>query len=110
MIDLFGRDLRTDLGAEYEAPIFLFQGAHDWQTPTTLVKPWFETLSAPYKSYVAFEDSAHIVINEEPGKFLVELVTHVRPFALPADDDGSVEPVNEQVPEGFTEDRPEADL
>ncbi len=82
MIDLFGRDLRKDLGTNFDVPIFMFQGEHDWQTPTSLVKPWFSTLSAPYKSYIPFEHSAHIVINEEPGKFLVELVTKVRPLAM----------------------------
>jgi len=82
MIDLFGRDLRIDFGAQFDVPLFIFQGEHDWQTPTTLVKPWFDRLEAPYKSYVAFEDSAHMIINEQPGKFLVELVTKVRPFAL----------------------------
>lgn len=82
MIDLFGRDLRTDLGNKFQIPIFIFQGAHDWQTPTSLVKPWFKTLEAPHKNYISFDDSAHIIINEEPGKFLMELVTKVRPLAV----------------------------
>jgi pimeloyl-ACP methyl ester carboxylesterase len=81
MIDLFGRDLERDLGYAFKVPIFVFQGEHDWQTPTTLVKPWFEKIVAPHKAYVAFADSAHIIITEEPGKFLHELVEKVRPFA-----------------------------
>ena len=81
MIDLFGRDLGRDLGYEFKVPIFVFQGEHDWQTPTTLVKPWFEKIVAPHKAYIAFADSAHIIITEEPGKFLHELVEKVRPFA-----------------------------
>ena len=82
MADLYGRDLRRDLGTEYQVPMFIFQGEHDWQTPTSLVRPWFETLSAPHKAYIPFEQSAHIVVNEEPGKFLYEMVNRVRPFAL----------------------------
>jgi len=82
MVDLYGRDLRTDLGSNYQVPMFIFQGEHDWQTPTTLVKRWFEKLQAPQKTYVSFENSAHIIVNEEPGKFLIELVTQVRPLAL----------------------------
>lgn len=82
MADLYGRDLRVDFGHDYDVPIFIFQGAHDWQTPTTLVVPWFAELTAPHKDYVSFENSAHMVINEEPGKFLVELVNRVRPYAM----------------------------
>ncbi len=82
MVDLFGKDLRVDFGNDYEVPVFIFQGKHDWQTPTTLVRPWFEGLVAPRKEYVGFEDSAHMLINEEPGKFLYELVNRVRPLAL----------------------------
>jgi len=82
MIDLHDKDLRAEFAFDYKVPMFIFQGEHDWQTPTTLVKPWFEKLNAPYKRYVAFDHSAHMLYTEEPGKFLVELVTQVRPFAL----------------------------
>ncbi len=84
MTDLYDLDIRKELGYQYQVPIFMFQGEHDWQTPTTLVKPWFSRLEAPYKEYIAFEDSAHVVIGEEPGKYLLELVTKVRPFAMSA--------------------------
>ncbi len=80
--DLQHRDFREQLGTDYKVPIFIFQGEHDWQTPTTLVRPWFDDITAPHKEYVAFEDSAHFVINEEAGKFLVTLVNRVRPFAV----------------------------
>jgi pimeloyl-ACP methyl ester carboxylesterase len=66
----------------FEVPIFIFQGEHDWQTPTSLVKPWFAKVEAPYKEYIAFEDSAHYVLPEEPGKYIHTLVSRVRPFAV----------------------------
>ena len=80
--DLYDRDFRTELGTNYKVPMFIFQGEHDWQTPTTLVKPWFAELTAPHKEYIAFEDSAHLVFTEEPGKYLFEMVNRVRPFAI----------------------------
>lgn len=80
--DLYNRDLRTDFGTDYAVPMFIFQGEHDWQTPTTLVKPWFESLSAPQKVYVSFEHSAHFVMNAESGKYLYELIDQVRPLAM----------------------------
>ena len=82
MKDLYNKDLRAELGYVFKVPIFIFQGEHDWQTPTTLVKPWFEKISAPHKSYIPFTNSAHMVFTEEPGKYLVEMVTKVRPVSL----------------------------
>ena len=78
--DLYDYDFRTEL--DYEVPMFVFQGEHDWQTATSLAKPWFAALRAPYKQYVAFEVSSHLVWPDEPGKYLYEMVKQVRPFAV----------------------------
>jgi pimeloyl-ACP methyl ester carboxylesterase len=67
---------------EFEVPIIIFQGEHDWQTPTTLVKEWFSKVKAPHKEYIAFEHSAHYVITEEPAKYIHSLISRVRPFAV----------------------------
>ena len=67
MDDLYGRDFRRDFDPEYKVPFFVFHGKHDWQTPVSLVKPWFEEISAPHKAYVEFEDSAHIIVNGRAG-------------------------------------------
>jgi pimeloyl-ACP methyl ester carboxylesterase len=66
----------------YEVPIFIFQGEHDWQTPTPLVKEWFPKVIAPHKEYISFKHSAHAIITEEPAKYIYTLVNRVRPFAL----------------------------
>ncbi|MCI5045097.1 MAG: alpha/beta hydrolase, partial [Aquisalinus sp.] len=84
--NLYGRDFRTQLGYDFDVPVILFQGEHDWQTPTTLAQDWFAEVNAPYKEYVAFEDSAHFVFNEEPGKYFFEMIETVRPFALEQND------------------------
>ena len=49
-----------------DVPVFLFQGDHDRNTPTELAREWFDNLSAPYKEYVPFHESAHSPIKEEP--------------------------------------------
>ena len=74
-------DLPNELGSSFEVPIFFFTGVHDYQTPVTLSDRWFDKINAPYKELVHFEESAHIIINEEPGKLLVALVNKVLPFA-----------------------------
>jgi len=74
-------DLPVQVGSEFEVPVFFFTGAHDHQTSVTLSDKWFSSLQAPYKELVHFDDSAHMVVNEEPGKFLIELVNKVLPYA-----------------------------
>jgi pimeloyl-ACP methyl ester carboxylesterase len=71
---------------EFEVPIIIFQGEHDWQTPNTLVKEWFSKVKAPHKEYIAFEHSAHYVITEEPAKYIHSLISRVRPFAVGTDE------------------------
>ena len=74
-------NLPEEIGSSFEVPVFFFTGRHDWQTPVSLSDQWFEKIDAPYKELLHFENSSHIVINEEPGKFLVALVEKVLPFA-----------------------------
>ena len=74
-------DLPTDVGSSFDVPVFFFTGNHDWQTPKVLSDNWFEEITAPYKELVCFEESSHVVVNEEPGKFLMALVNKVLPFA-----------------------------
>ena len=74
-------DLPTEIGSSFELPIFFFTGDHDWQTPKVLSDQWFEQIKAPHKELISFNESSHVVINEEPGKFLMALVNKVLPFA-----------------------------
>jgi pimeloyl-ACP methyl ester carboxylesterase len=75
------------LGVDYESitqfksPIFLFEGRHDWTVPYPLAATWYGRITAPMKQIVWFENSAHMPMLEEPGRFLLHLVTDVRPLA-----------------------------
>ncbi|MGO2745975.1 hypothetical protein [Microbacterium sp.] len=64
-----------------EVPIVLFLGRHDWTTATPPVERWIERVTAPSKDIVWFENSAHICMLDEPGKFLVSLVNLALPHA-----------------------------
>jgi proline iminopeptidase len=64
----------------FELPVFIFQCRHDRGTSSALVEKWFATIKAPSKKLVWFEDSAHMVYEEEPGKTLVSLVDQVLPL------------------------------
>jgi len=77
---LNGWRLERATGYRFEAPIVWVQGAHDWQTPTTLAQSAYPLLCAPWRAYETFPHSAHYVLTEEPGRFLKVLLD----YALPA--------------------------
>jgi len=89
---LLGFDARDQTA--FEVPMLQFLGRHDWTTPTGPVVRWLETVTAPSTHVVWFENSAHLCMFEEPGKFLVSLVTYALPHAVAAGDarkDGSAD-------------------
>ena len=66
---------------ELHCPVVLFLGKYDEFVPATLAAQWYEPLKAPSKRLVWFENSAHMMFLEEPGRVLVHLVEDVRPLA-----------------------------
>jgi pimeloyl-ACP methyl ester carboxylesterase len=57
-----------------EVPVHFFLGRHDFNTPSVLAAEYWETLAAPCKRLVWFEDSAHFPFLEEPERFRKEMV------------------------------------
>jgi proline iminopeptidase len=67
--------------ADFQCPIIIFAGRHDFTTPSEVTAAWLTHVRAPSKKLVWFEDSAHMMAVEEPGRVLVHLVEDVRPLA-----------------------------
>jgi proline iminopeptidase len=65
---------------DFRCPVFLFEGRHDLNVNADLAAQWFQTIKAPQKKLIWFEDSGHQVFEEEPGKTLVTLVDQVLPL------------------------------
>lgn len=65
----------------FRVPVVFLQGRHDRGTSSTILGEWYQTLQAPSKTLVWFEESAHMPFEEEPGKLLVSLVEKVLPLA-----------------------------
>jgi pimeloyl-ACP methyl ester carboxylesterase len=59
-----------------QVPVYFFLGRYDYNTPSELAAAYLQTLSAPSKKLVWFEESAHFPFLEEPAKFAAEM-THV---------------------------------
>ena len=75
----------------FECPVFLFNGMHDYSTSHEVAASWFERISAPAKQMFPFENSAHMMMQEQPGRFLMHLVNDIRPLAVRAGDAPPVE-------------------
>lgn len=76
---LSGWRAATAIGTRLEVPWVMMQGDWDWQTPTTSARVYFDSVCAPWKKWVSFQNSAHVVTLEEPGKTIVTLVNDVLP-------------------------------
>lgn len=66
---------------KFPIPVFMFMGRHDYTTPSEPTDLWLKNVKAPIKKGIWFENSAHLIPLEEPGKMLVILLADVRPLA-----------------------------
>ncbi len=56
-------------------------GRYDLMTTYAGARAWFDKATAPKKEFITFERSAHFIMFEEPGRFLLTLVNTVLPLA-----------------------------
>ncbi len=76
--DMSGVDFSTTTRVSF--PVIMFVGRHDLTTPAAVTERWLAALHAPSKRLVWFENSAHMMPIEEPGRTLVALVQDALPF------------------------------
>jgi proline iminopeptidase len=76
-----GAHMREDVNADwmreqpkFRLPIVLFLGRHDCNTPSTLAADYLDSVDAPMKRLVWFENSAHFPFWEESRRFTDEMV------------------------------------
>jgi pimeloyl-ACP methyl ester carboxylesterase len=77
---------------ELRCPLIIFAGSYDFDVNAQVAAEWFRKVKAPSKHFVWFENSAHLPMTEEPGKFLMSLVRYARPLAERADDSLPLKP------------------
>lgn len=77
--DFFQQDAK--LPRHFDVPVVFMMGRHDLHTPYSAAKRYFDSISAPSKEYVTFENSAHVPFLEEPGRFFEALMRYVLPRA-----------------------------
>jgi len=79
-------DVDFDKVTHFACPVLVYTGAHDYTTPHETAEKWFDDIQAPSKRLVTFADSAHMIMQEQPGRFLVHLVNDALPLAQKVDD------------------------
>lgn len=65
----------------FDIPIVIIGGRYDLMTTYAGARAWFDKATAPKKEFITFERSAHFIMFEEPGRFLLTLVNTVLPLA-----------------------------
>jgi proline iminopeptidase len=71
----------TKLGFDFREPIFFFEGRRDPYCRPSLIWDYAQTINAPQKEFVWFENSGHFPFFEEQQKFADQLVQRVLPLA-----------------------------
>lgn len=73
------------LGTEFEVPVFFFQGDLDFNTTTSVVRDYYDEITAPAKGFVAFPAGGHYAIFRVRIGFLEALLENVEPFVSPTE-------------------------
>jgi pimeloyl-ACP methyl ester carboxylesterase len=67
---------------ELEVPVYTLMGRYDYNWSAELAKKYFDTLKAPKKEFIWFENSAHAPNGEEPEKFNKIVIEKILPEAF----------------------------
>jgi len=62
---------------EWQIPVYILQGEHDYSTEVSVAKAYYDSLNAPIKKWYTFEDAWHIPIFQDPQKYRAIMETEV---------------------------------
>ncbi len=74
------------LGPDFRVPILFFEGRHDPYCRPSLIQEYSQTIKAPQKDLILFDNSGHFPFFEEKQKFAAELFQRVLPLAVDRED------------------------
>lgn len=58
-----------ETSTKFDIPIYFIEGRHDYNAPSSIANQYYESIKAPLKELIWFENSAHFPQWEEPEKF-----------------------------------------
>ena len=69
------------LGTRFEMPFLILHGDADLHTLPSLAERYLAAIDAPAKEFVRLPGAGHLAMIAQPGPYLTELLTRVRPLA-----------------------------
>ncbi len=66
--EVINANLLNDIDS-MQVPVYFFHGKHDYTTPYSVAKEFYNQLKAPQKEFFTFDNSAHSPVMEEVEKF-----------------------------------------
>jgi fermentation-respiration switch protein FrsA (DUF1100 family) len=66
--EVINKNLFNDIDS-MKIPVYIFQGKHDYQTPYSVAKEFYDQLNATHKEFFTFENAAHSPIIEDVEVF-----------------------------------------
>lgn len=81
MWDAVGATNFPETCTKFDVPYFVFDGVLDQNTPASLVQGWFDSIEAPQKELIWFEQSGHNPMGDEPEKFKTLLIDRLTAIA-----------------------------
>jgi len=69
------------LGFDFRVPVLFFEGRNDPYCPPSLIWEYSQTIKAPHKEFIWFDNSGHFPFFEEQQRFANELIQRVLPLA-----------------------------
>ncbi len=58
-----------EISTQFDLTIYFIEGRHDYNAPSSIASEYYESIKAPIKELIWFENSAHFPQWEEPKKF-----------------------------------------
>lgn len=59
-----------ETSTRFEVPVYILHGKYDHQVSYHLAKAYFDSIDAPHKEFITFQESAHSPNIEEPQRFV----------------------------------------
>ena len=81
MWDAVGATNFPETCTKFDVPYFVFDGVLDQNTPASLVQGWFDSIEAPQKELIWFEESGHNPMGDEPERFKKLLIDRLSAIA-----------------------------
>lgn len=69
MLEPMLNEVVPELGTDFKIPVYFIQGSEDKLSPTSMVRQYYDSISAPEKKMIVLENAGHLAILRNRGLF-----------------------------------------